>query len=294
MRRDDAIGRVPQGVLFGQGFRIRDVERRAPQSGAAVAAVERVVVVVGVEGGDEVGLHDDLAAGDVGDEGVLLCPQDGEFLRAEQVRRLGCQGHADEEVVDVLGEEAVQGGLVRAAVPGCWDRAVRVAGAGDDEARVVFRVRRWARGGRVRDHVHAHAAGHAGDLAADAPVAQDAESLARVVPQARQFLCLRRFAPFVVLLPGVEEGVVVGVGERGQDDPFGDLGAVDARRGGQWDRGVCVDWRFGNVVRAGGEEVDELELGACFWGGREGGKRGEDGRVFVEFCRGDIVMSNRT
>ena len=171
MRRDDAIGRVPQGVLFRQGFRIRDVERRASETAAAVAAVERVVVVVGVEGGDEVGLHDDLAAGDVGDEGVLLFPQDGEFLRAEEVRRFVCQGYADEEVVDVLGEEVVQGGLVQAAVPGFWDRAVRVAGAGDDEALVVFRFRRWARGGRVRDHVHAHAAGHAGDLAADAAVA---------------------------------------------------------------------------------------------------------------------------
>lgn len=229
MRRDDAVGRVPQGVLFGQGFRVRDVERRAAQSAAAVAAVERVVVAVGGEGGDEVGLHDDLAAGDVGDEGVFLSAQNGEFLRAEQVRRLGCQGHADEEVVEVLGEEVVQGGFVRAAVPGYRDRAVRVAGAGDDEARVVFRVRGRARGGCVRDHVHAHAAGHAGDLAADAAVAQDAEPLARVVPQARQFLSMRRFAPFVVLLPGVEEGVVVGVGERGQDDPFGDLGAVDAR-----------------------------------------------------------------
>ena len=41
------------------------------------------------------------------------------------------------------------------------------------------------------------------------------------------------------------------------------------------------------MVRAGGEEVDELELGACFWAGRDGGKRGEDGHVLVEFCRGD-------
>ena len=72
MRRDDAIGRVPQRVVFGQGFRVRDVEGGASEAAAAVAALEGVVVAVGVEGGDEVGLDDDLAAGDVGDEGVLL------------------------------------------------------------------------------------------------------------------------------------------------------------------------------------------------------------------------------
>ena len=33
----------------------------------------------------------------------------------------------------------------------------------------------------------------------------------------------------MVLLPRVEEGVVVRVGERGHDDPFRDLRAVDAR-----------------------------------------------------------------
>ena len=129
-------------------------------------------------------------------------------------------------MVDVLGEEVVEGGFVEPAEPGRRDRAVRVAGPGHDEARVVFRFRRRARGGRVGDDVHAHGAAHPGDLAAYAAVAEDAESLARLVPQGLQFPL--PFAPLMVLLPGVEEGVVVRVGERGQDDPFGDLGAVDA------------------------------------------------------------------
>ena len=91
----------------------------------------------------------------------------------------------------------------------------------------------------------------------------------------------------MVSLPGVEEGVVMRVGEGGQDDPFGDLRAVDARRGGQWDGGLGVEWRFGNVIRAGGEDVDELEVGAGFGTCREGGECGEDGYIFVDFCSGD-------
>ena len=92
----------------------------------------------------------------------------------------------------------------------------------------------------------------------------------------------------MILLPGVELGVRVGVGERGQDDPFGDLGAVDAGRGGQRDGGVCVDGGVCDVVCAGGEEVDELEVGAGFragWDGREGH---ENGDVFVDFWKPEM------
>lgn len=94
-------------------------------------------------------------------------------------------------------------------------------------------------------------------------------------------------APFVLALPVVEEGVVVGVGEGGEDDPFGDLGAVDAGGGGEGDGGGGVDGGVGDVVGAGGEEVDEVEVGAGFGGWREGGERGEDGGVFVDFCGGE-------
>lgn len=212
MRRDDAIGGVPQRVILGQGFRVGDVEGGAPEAAAAVAAVEGVVVVVGVEGGDEVPLDDDLAAGDVGDEGVLPAAQDGELVGADEVGGFLCEGHADEEVVEVLGEEVLQRGLVQAGEPGFRDRTVRVAGAGHDEARVVFGGGRRARGGRVGDDVHAHAAGDAGDLAADAAIAEDAEALSRFVPHVLQRFLERGLAPFVVLLPGVQEGVVVGVG----------------------------------------------------------------------------------
>ena len=141
-----------------------------------------VVIVVGFEGGDEVGLDDDLAAGNVGDEGVLLLAEDGELGRADEMGGFFGQGDGDEEVVDVLRKEFVQGGLVQPAEPGRRDRAVRIAGPGDDEAGVVFRFRRRAGGGRVCDHVHAHGAGDPGDLAADAAVAEDAEALSRLVP----------------------------------------------------------------------------------------------------------------
>ena len=61
------------------------------------------------------------------------------------------------------------------------DGSVRVAGAGDDEAFVVFGFGGCARGGGVRYDVHSHAAGDAGDLAAYAAVAEDGEAFARVV-----------------------------------------------------------------------------------------------------------------
>ena len=53
---------------------------------------------------------------------------------------------------------------------------------------------------------------------------------------------------------------MVGVGgdERGEEDPFGDLGAVDAGGGGERDGGLFVDGGRLDVVRTGGEEVDEL------------------------------------
>ena len=83
------------------------------------------------------------------------------------------------------------------------------------------------------------------------------------------------------------------VGQRGQDDPFCNLRAVDARRGGQRDRGFCIDWSIGDVVRACGEKMDELEIWAGFWAGRKGGKRSEDGCVLVDFCRKGLAISSR-
>ncbi len=47
------------------------------------------------------------------------------------------------------------------------------------------------------------------------------------------------------------------------------------------------------MVRACGEEMDELEIGAGFWTGRKGGKRSEDGCVLVDFCREGLAISNR-
>lgn len=51
---------------------------------------------------------------------------------------------------------------------------------------------------------------------------------------------------------------VVGVrgDEGGEEHPLGDLRAVDAGGGGEGDGGVGVDGMGGDVVRAGGEDVD--------------------------------------
>ena len=76
----------------------------------------------------------------------------------------------------------MEAAFIEAAEPFFRDGAVRVAGAGDDEAGVSFGFRGGARGGGVGDDVHSHRFGDAGDLAADAAVAEDGEALARVVP----------------------------------------------------------------------------------------------------------------
>lgn len=76
------------------------------------------------------------------------------------------------------------------------------------------------------------------------------------------------------------------VGQRGQNDPFRNLRAVDAGRGCERDGGACVDWRIGDVIRASREEMDELEVGAGFWTWREGGECDKDGCIFVNFCSG--------
>ena len=221
---------------------------------------------------------DDEPAGDVRDEGVFLAPEDGELRGGEEVGGFFCERDGDDEVVEVLGEEVVEGGLVEAGEPGRGDGAVGVAGAGDDVAAVALGGGGRARVGGEGEDVHAHGARDAGDLPADAAVAQDADPLACFVAQVGEGFAGGGGGPGVGGLPGVEERVAVGGGEHGHDDPFGDLGAVDAGGGGEGDGGAGVDGVVGDVVGAGGDEVDEFE-GRAGGGGvvGEGGEGYEDG-----------------
>lgn len=50
----------------------------------------------------------------------------------------------------------------------------------------------------------------------------------------------------------------MGMGKGGEDDPFGDLRAVDAGRCSEWNGGGGVDRGVGDVVRAGGKEMDQF------------------------------------
>ena len=60
----------------------------------------------------------------------------------------------------------------------------------------------------------------------------------------------------VALLVFVGNSDVLGREEGGGEDPLGDGDAVDAVGGGEGDGGGVVDWVGGEVVDAGGEEVD--------------------------------------
>ena len=66
------------------------------------------------------------------------------------------KGYGDEQHVDVLSEEVVQGGFVKSAVPRAWEDAIWIAGAGDDVAGVLFAFRCLAGGGCEGYYVHSH------------------------------------------------------------------------------------------------------------------------------------------
>jgi len=64
------------------------------------------------------------------------------------------------------------------------------------------------------------------------------------------------------------------------DDPFRDLRRMHARARREVDIRVCVDGVGLDVVRAGGQEVDELEVRGEFWVGRQRVEGAEDRCVF--------------
>ena len=46
-------------------------------------------------------------------------------------------------------------------------------------------------------------------------------------------------------------------------DPFGDLQAIDARGGSQRDAGVTIERCVRDMINAGRDVVDKLQVGAC-------------------------------
>ncbi len=94
----------------------------------------------------------DGAARDVDNKGIAFA-EDGEFFFREEVLSLWGQGDGDEEDVDVLFEEVVEGGFVQAAVPRAGDLAFRIPGSRNDVTCVVFTPRGRAGRRSIRDDV---------------------------------------------------------------------------------------------------------------------------------------------
>lgn len=141
MRANPQIRRIPQRMIPRQRFRIRNINRSTTQAPILQRRNQRL-------------LDQDLAARDVGhirlaERVVAVLGQEGEFGRANEMRGLRGEREADYQVVQAQGQEGVDGCLVCAVVPGDGDRAVCVAGAGDDVVGVAARGGCWARGGRV-------------------------------------------------------------------------------------------------------------------------------------------------
>lgn len=55
----------------------------------------------------------------------------------------------------------------------------------------------------------------------------------------------------------------------GQDDPFGNLWAMNTRSSRNGDIRLLEDGRVGDLIRAGREELDELEVGCVGDFGRQ-------------------------
>lgn len=87
----------------------------------------------------------------------------GEFFRADEMRGLRGEGQGDYEVVEAEGEEGMDGSFVEAVVPGYWNRAVCVAGAGDDVACIASRCGGWTWGSCVGVDGHSQCGGDSRD-----------------------------------------------------------------------------------------------------------------------------------
>lgn len=195
-------------------------------------------------------------------------------------------------MIDVLRQEMMQVLLVGATVPRSGDFALGIACAGDDEAGVVlaFRSGAWTRG--IGNDIHPHCLCYIADLTADTAISEDTKALADFIMQVAHEADARLvvLAPAMVVLPFVEQGIVVGGGEHGHEHPFCDLRAMDPGGGGQRNLGVGVYRAVGDVVRARGGKVDEFEIGAVLGGRGNGRQCDEEGGIVKDF-RGNLGAS---
>lgn len=173
--------------------------------------------------------------------------------------------------------------LIQPTIPRTRNLALRVSRPGHDKPTVLFAVRRLLRRRRIRNDIHAHGLGHPRYLASYTAISQHAQSLPDQIPHMVQMHVGVFAAPFLLFLQVVQEVVAVALHERGHDHPFGDLRAVDPAAGCECYVGVCVDGAGGEMVYAGGEDVDEVEVGCVGGGGGHGGEGAEDCDVFVDF-----------
>lgn len=84
----------------------------------------------------------------------------------------------------------------------------------------------------------------------------------------------------MILLPLEQQPLSMRIAQDIPDDPLGDLRAMQTRGRGQRDGGVSVDGGLADVVYAGADEVDELELRRHLWIGGQRGEREEDRHFF--------------
>lgn len=121
-------------------------------------------------------------------------------------------------------------------------------------------------------------------LSSNATIPQNPHPLPDQIPHANLILP-PLILPLLSLLPLVHVIVLVRVHERRQDDPLCNLRSVDAIGGREGDLRVGVDGVFGDVVDAGGEEVDEVKV-RCIRGGLgEAHECDEDGSLCEDFCQ---------
>lgn len=125
------------------------------------------------KGLDQGGRVDNGTSCDVDEERLLLA-EDLELLCADAVSGLGAHGETEEDNIQILAKEVVDGFGAGAGEPLCGEEAVWVAGSGHDVFSELLGLRSWSGAEGLDVYLHAERVGQAGDLSTNCAVAHDA------------------------------------------------------------------------------------------------------------------------
>lgn len=147
MRRDDHILRIPQRIVFRQGFRVRHIQRR-PAENLIIQRRDQGLLIQNRATGD-VDQERFRSSSSFGLGRAASTPEQSKFLGSKQAPCRRRERQSDDKRVQARREKRVQRCLGGATVPCHREAAVRIAGARDEVAIVTAGGRTCAWGGGV-------------------------------------------------------------------------------------------------------------------------------------------------